>query len=114
MEQKISIYGVEVFGLACTERGGCQHYHSPLDIVSIEFKCCGAYYCCYFCHEALAGHPAQRWEMEEWDEKAVLCGACGAKLSIKEYLACNAHCPQCLSGFNPGCRNHWHFYFKML
>jgi len=27
------------------------------------------------------------------------------------YVACNSLCPACHAAFNPGCRNHHHFYF---
>ena len=90
----------------------CIHYHSPLDIIAIKFKCCDTYYSCFYCHEETADHAPQRWEKEEWDEKAILCGACETELTIREYLDCNYSCPSCKAPFNPGCSNHNHLYFE--
>jgi uncharacterized CHY-type Zn-finger protein len=75
-------------------------------------KCCGDYYACKDCHLALAAHPIAVWPQSEWDQKAVLCGACGAELTIREYLRCRYRCPHCRAAFNPACRNHHRFYFE--
>jgi len=96
-------------GLDCQNR--CAHYSSALDIISIKMRCCGIYYACKDCHEALAGHPAEVWPPDEWDQPAVLCGACGKEITTAEYFACANECPGCHARFNPGCRNHYHFYF---
>lgn len=101
-----------VRGIDVGPKTGCTHYHSPLDIIAIRMKCCGEYYACKDCHEALAGHPIQVWPRAEWDEKAILCGACGAELSIAAYLSCGYSCPACGAAFNPGCGRHAHFYFE--
>jgi uncharacterized CHY-type Zn-finger protein len=90
----------------------CAHWRSPLDIVAIRMKCCGEYYACKNCHDALAGHPAEVWPKSEFNRKAALCGACGGELSIRQYLDCANACPACGAGFNPGCRHHHHFYFE--
>jgi uncharacterized CHY-type Zn-finger protein len=92
---------------------GCAHYRSGLDIIAIKFKCCQTYYSCYHCHEAEAGHPPQVWKRGEFDEKAILCGACGEELTIDQYLQCGAVCPTCNSSFNSGCRHHYHLYFEI-
>lgn len=105
------IHGVQVHGVDIDSRTGCAHYRSELDIIAIKFKCCGAYYPCYDCHEAEASHPARVWQRFEFGEKAVLCGACGQELTIDQYLQCGAVCPACQSGFNPGCKYHYHLYF---
>ena len=94
------------------ERTGCAHYRSERDIVAIRFRCCGEYYACYACHEALADHPAQVWPVAEFGEKAILCGSCGAELSIREYLECDSRCRRCGAAFNPGCRSHHRLYFE--
>jgi len=73
--------------------------------------CCRAYYACRDCHEALADHPTQVWPKAQWDEPAVLCGACGTELSVNAYLGCGSVCPACGAGFNPGCHKHRHLYF---
>lgn len=100
------VHGIELDG-----QTRCAHWRSTLDIVAIRMRCCGLYYACKDCHEALAGHFIETWPESEWDAKAVLCGACSGEMSIREYLACNDACPSCGAAFNPGCRLHRHFYF---
>ena|SRR5579859_6356802 len=90
----------------------CVHYRSVVDIVAIKMKCCRVYYACKDCHEALAGHPIAVWPRGEWDARAVLCGACGVEMTIREYLGCQAACPGCGAAFNPACRVHHRFYFE--
>jgi uncharacterized CHY-type Zn-finger protein len=102
-----------VQGLDLDAQSRCAHWRSPLDIVAIRMKCCGAYYACKDCHEALAGHALAVWPRGEWGERAVLCGGCGAELTIAAYLASSDACPACHAPFNPGCRHHHHFYFEM-
>ena len=34
-------------------------------------------------------------------------------MRIREYLACENTCPGCGARFNPGCRNHYSFYFEV-
>jgi uncharacterized CHY-type Zn-finger protein len=63
------------------------------------------------CHEALAHHPIQVWPQADWNQSAVLCGVCGYELSVVQYLASGYKCPDCAADFNPGCRNHYQFYF---
>jgi uncharacterized CHY-type Zn-finger protein len=101
------VHGVELDG-----ETRCAHWHSPRDVIAIKMKCCGEYYGCKDCHDALAGHATKVWPRAEWNDKAVLCGVCGSELSIRAYLDCNNICPTCSAAFNPGCRNHYHFYFE--
>ncbi|WP_238398468.1 CHY zinc finger protein [Edaphobacter sp. 12200R-103] len=75
--------------------------------------CCGVYYACKDCHDALAGHEIKVWPRSGWDTPVVLCGACGLELTIREYMHSNYQCPGCTARFNPGCRNHYHFYFEV-
>jgi len=89
----------------------CAHWHSPLDVIAIKMKCCGVYYACRDCHDALAGHAAEVWPDAEWDQPAVLCGVCGHEMSVRDYLASADRCPDCGAGFNAGCRHHYHLYF---
>lgn len=91
----------------------CAHHHSPLDVIAIRMKCCGAYYACKDCHIELAGHPIAIWPRSERDALAVLCGVCRSELSINEYLQSGARCPHCSAAFNPNCRNHHDFYFQL-
>lgn len=101
-----------VHGVDLDAQTRCEHWRSPLDIIAIKMKCCGEYYACKDCHDALADHTAQVWPKTEFEENAVMCGACGAELSIRAYLACGNTCPACGARFNPGCRHHHHFYFE--
>ena len=57
-----------------------------LDIIAIKFKCCEKYYPCYQCHEETADHPAQIWNKDEWNIKAILCGVCKTELTINDYM----------------------------
>ena len=41
------------------------------------------------------------------------CGACGAELTIHQYMQCPFSCPNCREHFNPGCRNHYGDYFAL-
>ena len=40
----------------------CVHYHSPLDVIAIKFKCCNQYFACYYCHQEEAGHEPTLWQ----------------------------------------------------
>ncbi|WP_207896674.1 CHY zinc finger protein [Flaviaesturariibacter flavus] len=102
----------EIKGFPVDGQTRCIHYHSERDIIAIRFKCCDEYYPCIHCHEEAAGHAVERWPESERNRKAILCGACKTELSIHEYFGCNYHCPHCGAAFNPGCRNHNHFYFE--
>jgi uncharacterized CHY-type Zn-finger protein len=101
-----------VLGVDLDPQTRCAHWRSPLDIVAIRMRCCGAYYACHDCHAALAGHAAAVWPRSEQDRPAVLCGACGTELTVAQYLACDNRCPACGAAFNPGCRLHRHLYFE--
>jgi uncharacterized CHY-type Zn-finger protein len=102
----------QVMGVGLDAQTRCAHYRSPLDIVAIRMRCCGQYYACKDCHQALADHPIRVWPREAWAERAILCGACGETLSIEAYVDGDSRCPSCRAPFNPGCRNHHHFYFE--
>ncbi|HEX3810131.1 MAG TPA: CHY zinc finger protein [Rhizomicrobium sp.] len=103
-----------VHGLELDRQTRCAHWRSALDIIAIKMKCCGEYYACKDCHDALADHDAVVWPREEFDTKAVLCGDCGSELSVREYLDCANVCPSCGANFNPGCRHHYHYYFEIM
>ncbi|MFP6795590.1 MAG: CHY zinc finger protein [Pseudomonadales bacterium] len=90
----------------------CGHYHTDLDVVAIRFYCCGNWYACHDCHVALADHPSGVWPQEHWAEEAVLCGVCGYRLSVHQYLTGDSNCPSCSGPFNPGCRLHHYLYFE--
>ena len=103
----------EVRGVNLDPQTRCEHYHGHADIIAIKTKCCGVYYACKDCHNALADHPIRVWPEEEWGKPAILCGACGLELTIHQYMKSESRCPGCWEQFNPGCRNHYHFYFEM-
>jgi uncharacterized CHY-type Zn-finger protein len=106
------VQGIQVLGVEVDRRAGCAHWRGPGDIVAIQFACCGRFYACHECHEATAGHEASRWPRDFHDEQAILCGACGARLPIREYLGSPDACPRCGAAFNPGCVKHHHLYFE--
>jgi len=103
-----------VHGVELDAETRCAHWHSARDIVAIKMKCCGVYYSCKDCHDALAGHAVEIWPCCERGQTAVMCGACGAEFSIRQYLQCGSVCPACNAAFNPGCREHYPFYFDMV
>jgi len=103
---------LDVRGVKLDAETRCEHYHGPTDIIAIKMKCCGVYYACKDCHEALAGHGIEVWPESEWEQKAILCGACGTELTVHQYMRCESRCPNCRRHFNPRCRNHYHFYFE--
>lgn len=106
-------FPVALKGVAVDGQTRCAHYHGPRDVIAIQFPCCGVYYPCHACHEALADHPAERWPAGRFDEPAILCGACCSTLSIRAYLACGHTCPHCGAAFNPGCARHHALYFAV-
>jgi len=103
---------IKVKGKTIDDQTRCVHYHSPLDIVAIKFKCCGDYYPCYQCHEESTTHQPLVWQKEEWNAKAILCGVCKEELTISEYFNSDNHCPYCRASFNPNCNKHYHLYFE--
>ena len=105
--------GIKVYGKLIDDNTRCVHYHSPLDVIAIKFKCCGEYYPCYQCHEETAGHAALAWNKDEWNTKAILCGVCKTEMSIEQYLGSANQCPFCNASFNPNCSKHYHLYFEV-
>jgi uncharacterized CHY-type Zn-finger protein len=102
-----------VSGVDVDSETRCAHWHSDLDIIAINFKCCGRWYPCFECHTSVADHKPIVWPKGEFDECAILCGVCGHQMTINEYMNCSSTCPACKSNFNPGCSNHYHLYFEM-
>lgn len=99
-------------GKPIDEQTRCVHYHSPLDIIAIKFKCCNEYYPCYYCHQEENDHPVQVWNKNEHTTKAIICGICKHEMTIEQYLTADNKCPLCNSKFNANCSNHYHFYFE--
>lgn len=135
----MDVHGHTVRGVDVGPETRCRHYDSGRDVIAIRFPCCGTFYPCYDCHLAVADHEPERWgedgssasggdeddgssarRGEETgsrpaddaaDADAVLCGVCGAVLTVAEYLDCDDRCPDCDAEFNPGCRRHYDYYF---
>lgn len=107
----MKIHGVEVKG-AIDKETRCKHYHTEKDCVAIKFYCCNEFFSCYFCHKELGCRNEAVWPFEQFNEKAILCGSCGERLSIEQYLQHHESCPNCNAAFNPGCNTHSHLYFK--
>jgi uncharacterized CHY-type Zn-finger protein len=107
------IHQENIKGVDIDEQTRCGHYNSELDIIAIKFKCCGEWYPCIECHSAVADHAVEVWSPDEFNERAVLCGSCGHRLTVNEYLSAGSVCPKCKSGFNPGCANHYQLYFAI-
>ena len=102
----------EIRGVDLDDETRCAHWRLAPDIVAIKMKCCGVYYACKDCHDALAGHSIEIWPRAEFEVMAVLCGTCGSEMCVRDYLECADACPACGAGFNPGCRSHRLFYFE--
>ncbi len=66
----------KIYGATIDNETRCTHYHTPLDIIAIKFKCCDKYYPCYKCHNEDVSHAIKRWSADEFDTKAILCGVC--------------------------------------
>lgn len=106
-----NVHGCTIRGVQVGPEARCRHYHGPRDIIAIRFACCGDWYPCHLCHAARAKHDARVWPRDAFDVTAVLCGACGHRLTIRNYLTCQHTCPACGAAFNPGCSRHRHLYF---
>ena len=91
----------------------CAHYHGDRDRIALRFACCDVFYPCYKCHAASAEHPPERWAPDQLDTPAVLCGACGAVLPFRQYLAADHECPTCGAAFNPNCARHHDRYVQV-
>ncbi|HQZ96214.1 MAG TPA: CHY zinc finger protein [Pyrinomonadaceae bacterium] len=111
MLSQTEIFGEIIYGVDLDAETRCAHWHSELDIIAIKFKCCGRWFPCFECHAAVANHEPAVWPIGERDAKAILCGKCGKQLRITDYFECDSICPQCRSGFNPGCAKHYWLYF---
>lgn len=102
-----------VHGVKVDAETRCAHWNSALDVVAIKFRCCRVWYACYECHQALAGHDAETWPVNQFEKPAVFCGVCKTQLTINQYLSSASTCPRCGTGFNPGCAKHHDLYFEM-
>lgn len=112
-KQANAIHGELIYGVGVDDHTRCAHWHGENDVIAIRFHCCERWYGCFECHTECANHPATVWPTVEWDRHAILCGACGKKLTITEYLSSDSSCPACAAAFNPNCASHYHLYFAM-
>ncbi|MEI3605293.1 CHY zinc finger protein [Pseudogracilibacillus sp. SE30717A] len=110
----MQINGHRVRGNVIDLETRCTHYHSEKDRIAIKFFCCNTYYPCYSCHEEKGCGNHQTWPANQFDQKAILCGACGEEITIKAYLNKSHICPYCKAEFNPGCSLHYHLYFSVF
>ncbi|MCZ6617337.1 MAG: CHY zinc finger protein [Gammaproteobacteria bacterium] len=106
------IHGKPVYGVDVDDHTRCAHWHDENDIIAILFHCCERFYPCFDCHLERADHPPTVWPPAEWNRRAILCGACGQKLTITEYMKSASRCPTCDAAFNPNCADHYHLYFS--
>jgi uncharacterized CHY-type Zn-finger protein len=102
---------VRVLGKTVDQQTRCVHYRGSLDVIAIEFACCGEFYPCHLCHAETADHEATVWPRTRYDERAILCGVCAHRLTIADYLDVDG-CPNCGTPFNPGCKLHLDYYFE--
>nr|WP_087972165.1 CHY zinc finger protein [Oceanobacillus rekensis] len=92
----------------------CKHYHKENDRIAIRFYCCGDYFPCFKCHQEYGCNKKSVWPQSKFFEKAILCGSCGKKLTIQEYLNSGYACPKCHAAFNPSCSLHYDLYFEKM
>jgi len=107
------IHGVRVVGVGLDAQTRCRHYEGGSDVVAIQMNCCRRFVACIHCHAAAVDHDAQPWRAGSFGEQAVLCGACGTRMSIRAYIDGPPCCPSCAHDFNPGCERHYPHYFEM-
>jgi uncharacterized CHY-type Zn-finger protein len=88
-----TVGGHPVRGVDMDPETRCAHWASDSDVVAIRAPCCGVYYPCSACHEALADHVLEPIPGAEFDAPGVLCGACGTALTVHEYLDTDHACP---------------------
>ena len=105
-----SLHGETVRGVAVDAESRCAHYDTDRDVVAFRFACCESYFSCVRCHVEVTDHDPEPWPRSRFDEPAVLCGRCGARLTPHAYLNADYRCPDCDGAFNPGCAAHLHHY----
>lgn len=109
----MQIKGHVVKGSVLDSETRCSHYHTELDRIAIKFYCCQTYFPCYLCHEESGCGNVKMWPHDQFDQKAILCGACRQELTINSYQNGENECPNCKAGFNPNCQLHEHLYFQV-
>ncbi|WP_321168112.1 CHY zinc finger protein [Halobaculum saliterrae] len=109
---RLEVHDTTVRGVDVGPETRCAHYDGRTDVIALRFGCCGRFFPCVECHDAVADHDPEPWPRERFDEPAVLCGVCGSTLSVDEYLDAEFVCPACDAPFNPGCAAHYDRYFE--
>jgi uncharacterized CHY-type Zn-finger protein len=107
------IHGVSVVGVDLDDQTRCRHYRGASDVVAIQMACCHRFVACIRCHAAATDHDLTPWCADSFDEKRVLCGACGERMSIRSYIDGPPRCPSCAHDFNPRCERHYPLYFEV-
>ena len=57
-----------VHGIGLDNETRCTHYHTPVDVIAIKFKCCNKFYACIHCHNESEDHAPVPWSKSEFDE----------------------------------------------
>lgn len=109
----LEIKGQIVKGNVIDNETRCSHYHTEKDRVAIKFYCCKTYFSCYLCHKEAGCGQLQTWPKNKFNQKGILCGACGEEMTINAYLKSSDNCPNCQAAFNPNCSVHKHYYFSI-
>ncbi|CDO96523.1 unnamed protein product [Kluyveromyces dobzhanskii CBS 2104] len=100
----------QLFGRLVDDQSRCEHWHGPLDVIALRFKCCNKYYACHQCHQELESHTPIRYSITEKSVPLIACGVCRLEMSFADYSR-TLQCPKCSSQFNPGCKLHYDMYF---
>ena len=100
----------QIYGKLVDKESRCEHWHGPLDVIALRFKCCNRYYACYECHQELVPHVTERYNINDETVPLVICGVCKLEMSFAAY-GDSLQCPNCRSQFNPGCKLHYDMYF---
>ena len=102
---------IQAHGLLVDDESRCVHYHSVKDIVSLQCYECRKYYACYQCHNAMEMHVFSPYPLALSEDQPILCGVCKRTMTFQEYQEQIA-CSYCSAPFNPGCKQHYSYYFK--
>lgn len=101
-------------GKLVDDESRCVHWHSPLDVIALRFRCCDRYYACYSCHNESEAHAMKKYSIGSSSAAnipLIICGVCKFQMTFQQYQG--LQCPRCSAKFNPGCKMHYHLYFEM-
>lgn len=77
------------------------YWHSSLDVIAIDLRCCYKYSPSSSCHELKAKEEHEVYPKTAFSRKAILCGVCCHEISINDYLTSSNTFPNCKASFNP-------------